>query len=130
MRLERSRTDSKLFGLCGGLARTMNMDSGLLRVIFAVGCILTGGVLLFIYVVASMVVPKERVHEHPGYGGIWYMPVSPAYGFSNTAAPTPPAPSPLDAMMKDMDDRALAREIRDLRAKLARFEEADPATSK
>lgn len=130
MKLERSRTNSRLFGLCGGLARSMNTDASWVRLGFVIGCFLTGGVLLFFYIVASMIIPKEPAYRMDS--PYWYVPAKPAYGFGSysgysapagAAASTAAPPSPLDGMVRDLEEKALAQEINELRAKLARYEQ-------
>ena len=57
-RLYRSRTNRKLAGVCGGLARYFNTDATLMRVLFVVLALL-GGPGLVIYLVLWLVVPAE-----------------------------------------------------------------------
>lgn len=120
MRLERSRTDSKVFGLCGGIARSAGISPTWTRVAFAVGGVVTGGTLFFVYVAASLVVPKEPAydsHYNPG----WNSTPDYAYGYSNG---TQAAYSyTVDSMMNQMEQQTMKREIQELRAKLARFEQ-------
>jgi phage shock protein C len=54
----RSRTNRKLAGVCGGLARYFNTDATLMRVLFVVLALL-GGPGLVIYLVLWLVVPAE-----------------------------------------------------------------------
>jgi phage shock protein C len=126
MRLERSRTDSRLFGLCGGIARSTGIDTGWVRFAFIVGCVLTGGTLFFLYILACMVVPKEPA------GGYWYAPTPQAYAFGGPQtygyaaapeAPAAPSASDMDAMMQRLEQQAMNRELQELRAKLARYEQ-------
>lgn len=61
-RLYRSRTDRVLAGVCGGLARYMNVDSSIVRLVWAAVVVFTGlvpGVL--VYLVAMAAVPEEPV---------------------------------------------------------------------
>lgn len=120
MKLYRSRSDSKLFGLCGGIARSTGVDATLIRLGLVIGSLLTGGTLFFIYIVASMVVPKEPFCYGSGS-------FAPAYGFAYPGAAavpnmTPAPASQIDAMIKDLEQQALVREIQALRHKLSRFE--------
>jgi phage shock protein C len=57
-KLYRSRTDRKLAGVCGGLARYLNMDPTLIRVLFIVLAVL-GGSGLVIYLAMWIIVPNE-----------------------------------------------------------------------
>jgi len=57
-KLYRSRTDRKLAGVCGGLARYFNIDATLIRVLFVVLTVL-GGSGLLIYLAMWILVPNE-----------------------------------------------------------------------
>ncbi|MEF3311468.1 PspC domain-containing protein [Paenibacillus sp. GYB004] len=177
-KLYRSRRDSKLFGLCGGLAELLNVDSTLLRVVLLVTAFFTGGTLIPIYFIACLVIPKEPAfdpfynptygypnrpdygpgpyHSDPHYrGGSYYGSSSgtthqpygsstyssgygskpPSYGPGyqpqteappSAAGPAPQKPAPnLDEMMRDVEKKALQKEIEELRAKLAQYEKSD-----
>jgi phage shock protein C len=65
-KIYRSRTDSKLFGLCGGLAQLINVDSTLLRVIVVVTAFFSGGTVIPLYFIACLVIPKEPAFDFPG----------------------------------------------------------------
>lgn len=58
-KLFRSETDKKLTGLCGGLARYINIDTTLVRLLVAAAAIFSFGTVALIYIVASIIVPKE-----------------------------------------------------------------------
>jgi phage shock protein PspC (stress-responsive transcriptional regulator) len=60
-RLERSRSDRKLAGVCGGLARYFDIHPAVYRVGFVVLTLL-GGAGLVIYLTAALVMPQEG-HE-------------------------------------------------------------------
>ncbi len=57
-KLYRSRTDKKVCGVCGGLAKYLNMDVSILRLIVVLACLFMGGGLL-IYIVCALVIPEE-----------------------------------------------------------------------
>jgi phage shock protein C len=57
-KLYRSKTDRKLAGVCGGLARYFNIDATLIRVLFVLLAVL-GGSGLVLYVAMWIIVPKE-----------------------------------------------------------------------
>jgi phage shock protein PspC (stress-responsive transcriptional regulator) len=175
-KLYRSRRDSKLFGLCGGLADLLNVDSTLLRVVLLVTTFFTGGTLIPIYFIACLVIPKEPAFEpfydpaygysnRPGYGPYSshsgpgpqpyygqppnaphqpYRPDSyssgygskpPVYGTDYPGRPqpgsplasAPPAqPTPnIDEMMREVEKKAMQKEIEELRAKLAELEKGE-----
>ena len=49
-RLERSTTDKKWAGVCGGLAEYLQVDVALVRTFFVVGTVVTGGLGLLGYI--------------------------------------------------------------------------------
>ena len=57
-KLYRSRTDRKLLGVCGGLAKYWSIDPTVVRVI-AVASILFGTLGIWIYIILAIVVPEE-----------------------------------------------------------------------
>lgn len=121
-KLERSRSDKVLGGVCGGVADYLNMDPTLVRVLTAVLTLVTGGVPIMVYLVMLFVVPEgagtpTRYPSVPpgpaaGFGGydstrrddtIWgtegapweQRPTTPpAPSASFRAAPTPPVSAP------------------------------------
>jgi phage shock protein C len=58
-RLYRSRDDRMLAGVAGGLAEYWNADPSLIRVIWALLIIFTGGLALVVYIVMAIVIPEE-----------------------------------------------------------------------
>lgn len=64
-RLYRSTSDRMLTGVAGGLADRFDLDPSLVRVGWAILALLTGGILLVIYIVMAIVVPEEPV-ARPG----------------------------------------------------------------
>jgi len=57
--LTRSRTDKKLFGVCGGIAEYLNLDPTLVRIAFVVGVIGSGGPFVLGYFALAFIMPKE-----------------------------------------------------------------------
>jgi phage shock protein PspC (stress-responsive transcriptional regulator) len=66
-RLYRSRDDRVISGVCGGLARYLNVDPVIIRVT-AVALIFAGGAGLFLYIAAFLLVPNEGEGGQPGDG--------------------------------------------------------------
>lgn len=150
-KLYRSRRDSKLFGLCGGLAEMMNVDSTLLRVVLVVTTFFTGGTLIPIYFIACLVIPKEppfdpfynpysysngsgygSSHQYPPYGsGNGTHTSGSSYGYAQspvqqpTAGQSPSGAGNIDEMMRDLEKKALQKEIEELRSKLAQYEKGN-----
>ena len=57
-KLYRSRTDRRIWGVCGGLAQYFDMDPTIARVIFFAS-VLCGTLGFWIYIVMALVVPNE-----------------------------------------------------------------------
>ena len=62
-RLMRSVTDSKIAGVCGGLAEYLGVDSTIVRLFWAILAVVPGGIVggIVAYVVAWVIVPKAPV---------------------------------------------------------------------
>ena len=59
-RLYVSKTDRKMFGICGGIGETYDIDPTLVRLGLVFLCIATGIVpLLITYIIAGMIVPER-----------------------------------------------------------------------
>jgi len=58
-RLYRSRDDRMLAGVAGGLAEMWDADPSLVRIVWALLVVLTGGIALVVYIVMAIVVPEE-----------------------------------------------------------------------
>lgn len=78
--LHRSRDDRMLAGVAGGLAEMWDADPSLVRIVWALLTIFTGGVALLVYIVMAIVVPEEDDdYERP-------MPPMPPAPFAPTQA--------------------------------------------
>lgn len=62
-KLSRSRTDKKLAGVCGGLAKHLGMSSTVLRLIFVAALFLSFNTFILVYIALAFVMPKEPVSE-------------------------------------------------------------------
>ncbi len=60
----RSWNDRKWLGVCGGLAKHLNMDSDLVRFLTVVLFLMTGGSVLIAYIVAALIFPYDP-REYP-----------------------------------------------------------------
>ena len=56
-KLYRSATDKKIAGVCGGLAKYLNIDPTVIRVIWAL--IALGGAGIVAYLVCALIIPEE-----------------------------------------------------------------------
>ncbi len=58
-RLKRSRRDSKLFGVCGGIAEYMGVDSTIVRLLALIGIFCSVGWGIVIYLAAGLIMPLD-----------------------------------------------------------------------
>lgn len=150
-KLYRSRYDNKVTGLLGGIAQHLNFDATLLRIIMICIVVFSSGTIIIVYFIASLVVPKEPRHPNDPYysngwgqdrgkrgqggpSGPWNMGgpnqdyntrQQPPYnqGYSNTNPnPVQEPTSSLDDMMKDIEKKAMEKELKELRKKLNDYE--------
>ena len=56
--LTRSRDDRMLAGVCGGLAELWDADPSLVRFVWLVLAVVTGGIAIVVYIVMAIVVPE------------------------------------------------------------------------
>lgn len=55
-----SKTDKKIFGLCGGLSEMLDIDSTLIRLVLIFLCLFTCiAPLLLTYIIAGIITPKK-----------------------------------------------------------------------
>ena len=57
-KLYRSRTDKKICGVCGGLAKYFNMDANIVRLLVVLLTLFVGGGLIA-YIVCALILPEE-----------------------------------------------------------------------
>ena len=67
-RLYRSRRDRMLAGVAGGLAEMWDADPSLVRIVWALLVLFTGGLALIVYIVMAIVVPEEDEASYDRYG--------------------------------------------------------------
>ncbi|MBI3749052.1 MAG: PspC domain-containing protein [Chloroflexi bacterium] len=59
--LHRSRDDRMLAGVAAGVAETLDADPSLVRIVWALLAILSGGVAVLVYIVMAIVVPETPI---------------------------------------------------------------------
>ncbi len=64
-KLQRSRTNRMLSGVCGGVATYLGVDPVLVRVAFVLLTIVTGGAAALAYLVAWVIMPEEPYPPAP-----------------------------------------------------------------
>ncbi len=58
--LHKSRTDKKLFGVCGGLAEYFGIDSTIVRIVYVVLVLASFGWALLLYIIMGIVMPEDK----------------------------------------------------------------------
>jgi phage shock protein PspC (stress-responsive transcriptional regulator) len=92
-KLERSRTNKMLGGVCGGLAEYLNMDPTLVRILTVLISLFTG-VPIIVYLIALFVIPEQGAPTPHGYPPVGPpRPAAPPY--TPYAPPQPPAADPV-----------------------------------
>ena len=87
-RLYRSRRDSVLGGVAGGVAEYLDLDPSIVRIIWAILAIVTGGLFLLLYIVMWIVVPEGSSFGAPPPGpGVAGPPPAAATAEPGAAAP-------------------------------------------
>ena len=82
-RLYRSRTDRTIAGVAGGMADYLEVDPTIVRILWILAAIFTGGLMLLLYILLAFVVPTNPypAGAYPGGrtpGGAGYAPGAPA----------------------------------------------------
>lgn len=62
-RLYRSKKDAMIGGICGGIAEYLNIDSAIVRIVFAV-TMLAGGIGVLAYFLAWIIIPEAKLGEN------------------------------------------------------------------
>jgi phage shock protein C len=132
-RIYRSQRDKKIFGLCGGLAEAFNIDSTILRLVLIITAFFSGGTVIFLYIVASLVIPKEPLYDDrfddygfdDRYNGHYYNRRyhGPRHHRARYDSPYRGERDTIDEMMEDIEKKALRKEIEELREKLRKYEQ-------
>ena len=91
-RLYRSRDDRMLAGVAAGVADTLDLDPSLVRIVWALLTIFTGGIAFVVYIVMAIVVPERPAWDQPGTGP-WTPPPGPPIVPSAPSTPTDAAPA-------------------------------------
>jgi phage shock protein C len=82
-----------LAGVAAGVAETLDADPSLVRIIWALLAVLTGGIAFVVYVVMAIVVPESPGESTPS-GATWAAPGSPTAGDAAGSPPIEAAPPP------------------------------------
>jgi phage shock protein C len=52
--------NKSLFGVCGGIAKWLNLDVSLVRIGFILGAIFTGSIVFWLYLLLAFILPNEE----------------------------------------------------------------------
>jgi phage shock protein PspC (stress-responsive transcriptional regulator) len=95
--LHRSRDDRMLAGVAGGLAEMWDADPSLVRIVWALLAVFTGGIALVVYIVMAIVVPEDDDYDDirtPAPGGpAPFAPLDASPVPGSTVAPDPAVPA-------------------------------------
>jgi len=58
-KLQKSK-NRMLFGVCGGLAEYLGIDTSFVRIGFVIGTFATGTLLLWLYLLMAIILPKQE----------------------------------------------------------------------
>ena len=60
-RLHRSRSERKMFGICGGIGTYFNIDPTIVRLLFVVAGFASFGLMILLYILMVFIVPEEPI---------------------------------------------------------------------
>ncbi len=109
-RLYRSSQDKRLFGVCGGIAQFLRVDSTLVRVGVVILTVCTGFPIL-IYLLMAMIMPKEPSWAFAGDG----------FGLYDTPKAGHSRMNDLDSEIDRLEKQALVQEVHRLREELSKY---------
>ena len=58
-KIYRSKTDRKLAGVCGGIAKYANLDSNIIRILCVVAALLSAGAAILAYIACVLILPED-----------------------------------------------------------------------
>lgn len=59
MKLYKSNTEKMIFGVCGGISKATGIDVSILRLMTLIGSIVTGSIVLWIYLLLAILLPRS-----------------------------------------------------------------------
>lgn len=153
-KIYRSSRDRVLTGVSGVLSHVLGIDSIWIRILLLISIPLTGGVVILLYFIAAVVIPKEPKGPYPPHHGYGHAgdPFQKGYDngmygsshggeyqqhyglgqvsnhFNNgygQQASFGNKGSDLDSMMEDIEKKAMKKELVELRNKIAELEKGE-----
>ncbi|MBC8322748.1 MAG: PspC domain-containing protein [Candidatus Marinimicrobia bacterium] len=61
--LHLSQTDSKVAGVCGGIAESIQIDSTFVRFLWVFGTFMSAGIGILLYLVLALILPSEPTEQ-------------------------------------------------------------------
>ncbi|MGZ8513808.1 MAG: PspC domain-containing protein [Candidatus Limnocylindrales bacterium] len=127
--LHRSRDDRMLAGVAAGVAETLDADPSLVRIVWALLAILTGGIAILVYIVMAIVVPDGPVEPWPANAPAPGAQAPVGSSADATAPGTPPpsaaSPSSWDPAASPWQTRSESRAARRAARRARRHEAVD-----
>ncbi|MCL5094114.1 MAG: PspC domain-containing protein [Patescibacteria group bacterium] len=62
-KLYRSKTNRVFFGICGGMGEYFGIDPVIVRVIFVILAVITGGLWIIAYIIMIFIIPEKPRQE-------------------------------------------------------------------
>ena len=106
--LYRSRDDRIIAGVAGGLAELWDLDPSVVRIVWALLGLLTGGIFLLIYVIMWIVVPEEGSGRYGASVPPWPTDPNAAAGSAQPGSVPPGAAPPGSPPTQTADAQATA----------------------
>jgi len=123
-KLYRSNKDVKLAGVCGGIGERYNVDPTMVRLGTVAAVLFSGGGFIFLYMAAAFLIPKAPIAATEAFAKRDMEFSGEAYGYSNRNE----AREAKEAWMTEEEQLVVRAKINHLRAKLAKYENANTRT--
>ena len=107
-RLYRSRDDRMITGVAGGVAEHIDADPSIIRIVWAILIVLTGGLALLVYVVMAIVVPERPAGMVAPTAGAVIAVIAAAVAPDGSTVPMAASAPPRARRRRDPEDRARA----------------------
>jgi phage shock protein C len=75
-KIQRSRNDKMIAGVCGGLAQYFGVDPTIVRLVFGLLFFISHGAMLPIYIILWVIMPQEPTADVPRYDPYTGQPLS------------------------------------------------------
>lgn len=62
-KLAKSRTDKKIAGVCGGIAKYLGINSTIVRLLLVAAVFFSSGSFILLYIALAIIMPKEEIYD-------------------------------------------------------------------